>query len=336
LPWRSTSDPYSILVSEIMLQQTRAQTVIPYYERFLARFPNAKALAEAREADVLACWSGLGYYSRARNLQRAARQIVAAGSFPADYDGIRELPGVGPYTAAAVASIVFDIPRAVLDGNVMRVIARLRGDGADIGSSKTRMRFQQIAGELLDRRHAGRFNQAMMELGATLCLPRAPRCAECPVAVFCEARKTGRQNELPVKRARPASHQISVRLALLEQRGAVLMRQRPAEASLMPGFWEFPAPEDLTGWQEAEFLGSFHHTITHHHYTVTVLQGKISRAPAGFEWRRRDALEAIPLTTISKKALRLLGRGPASLSVEKRRPTKASAADQAVRPASGR
>src|SRR5260370_31228831 len=148
----------------------------------------------------------------------------------------------------------------------------------------------------------------MMELGATLCLPRAPRCAECPVAGFCEARKTGRQNELPVKRARPASHQISVRLALLEQRGAVLMRQRPAEASLMPGFWEFPAPEDLTGWQEAEFLGSFHHTITHHHYTVTVLHGKISRAPAGFEWRRRDALEAIPLTTISKKALRLLGR----------------------------
>jgi A/G-specific adenine glycosylase len=289
-----------------MLQQTRAQTVIPYYQRFLARFPDAQALAEARESDVLACWSGLGYYSRARNLQRAARQIVAAGAFPADYDRIRTLPGVGPYTAAAVASIAFDIPRAVLDGNVMRVIARLRGDGADISSSKTRTRFQQIAGELLDRRHAGRFNQAVMELGATICLPRAPRCVECPVAMLCEAGKTGRQHELPVKSSRPAAQQISVRLALVAKHGAVLMRQRRAEESLMPGFWEFPAPEDLAGWRQAELLGSFRHTITHHHYTVTVLRGKISSTPAGFEWRRRDALEAIPLTTISKKALRLL------------------------------
>ena len=306
MPWRSTSDPYSILVSEVMLQQTRAQTVIPYYERFLARFPDAKALAEAREADVLACWSGLGYYSRARNLQRAARQIVARGTFPADYDRIRKLPGVGPYTAAAVASIACDIPRAVLDGNVMRVIARLRGDGADIGSSKTRTRFQQIADELLDRRHPGLFNQAVMELGATICLPRAPRCGECPVAMFCEAAETGRQHELPVKGRRTAAQQISVRLALVEKHGAVLVRQRPAEESLMPGFWEFPATEDLAGWREAESLGSFRHTITHHRYTVTVLHGKISRVPAGFEWRRRDTLDAIPLTTISKKALRLL------------------------------
>ena len=289
-----------------MLQQTRAQTVIPYYERFLARFPDAKALAEAQEADVLACWSGLGYYSRARNLQRAARQIADAGAFPADYDRIRLLPGVGPYTAAAVASIAFDIPHAVLDGNVMRVIARLRGDGADIRSSRTRTRFQQIADELLDRRQPARFNQAVMELGATICLPRAPRCAQCPVAMFCEAAKTARQHEFPVKGKRLAALKISVRLALVEKHGAVLMRQRPAEESLMPGFWELPAPEDLAGWREAESLGSFRHTITHHHYTVTVLHGKISHAPAGFEWRRRDALEAIPLTTISRKALRLL------------------------------
>jgi A/G-specific adenine glycosylase len=288
-----------------MLQQTRAQTVIPYYERFLARFPDARALAEAPEADVLACWSGLGYYSRARNLQGAARQIAAWGNFPADYDRIRSLPGVGPYTAAAVASIAFDIPRAVLDGNVMRVIARLRGDGADIDSSKTRARFQQIAGELLDRRHAGLFNQAVMELGATICLPRAPRCGECPVTAFCEARRTGRQHELPVKRAKPAALRITVRLALVEKHGAVLMRQRPHEESLMPGFWEFPTPEDLATWHDERLLGSFRHTITHHHYTVTVLLGTVSRTPAGCEWRRRDSLEAIPLTTISKKALRL-------------------------------
>jgi len=162
-----------------MLQQTRAQAVIPYYQRFLDRFPGAEVLAHAREADVLASWSGLGYYSRARNLQRAARAIVAAGRFPEDYEGIRELPGVGPYTAAAVASIAFGAPHAVLDGNVLRVISRLRADGADVRSSKTRARFQKIADEWLDRGNPGEFNQAIMELGATVCLPRAPRCPAC-------------------------------------------------------------------------------------------------------------------------------------------------------------
>jgi A/G-specific adenine glycosylase len=309
LPWRSTTDPYAILVSEFMLQQTRAETVIPYYHRFLAQFPDARALAEAREGDVLACWSGLGYYSRARNLQRAARQIMAAGAFPADYDGIRALSGVGPYTAAAVASIAFGRPHAALDGNVVRVIARLRGDGADIALAKTRARFQQITDELLDRRHAGRFNQAMMELGATVCLPRRPQCQQCPVARFCDASATGRQQELPVKRGKPALQQLSVRLALVERRGALLMRLRPTEESLMPGFWELPTAENLPGWKETAILGSFRHTITHHHYTITVLRGRISKAPTGLHWRPLDRLESIPLTTVSRKALRLRSAG---------------------------
>ena len=195
----------------------------------------------------------------------------------------------------------------MLDGNVMRVIARLRGDGADISSAKTRTRFQQIADELLDRRHPGRFNQAIMELGRDhLPAARAALRGMPGGAGSARPRKTGRQRELPVKGRRTAAQQISVRLALVEKHGAVLMRQRPAEESLMPGFWEFPAPEDIAGWREAESLGSFRHTITHHHYTVTVFHGKISRVPAGFKWRRRDVLEVIPLTTISKKALRLL------------------------------
>ena len=293
-----------------MLQQTRAQTVIPYYHRFLERFPNAKTLSAAREADVLAAWSGLGYYRRARNLQRAARQIAAGAGFPADYDGIRALPGVGPYTAAAVASIAFSRAHAVLDGNVMRVIARLRADGADIGSARTRARFEQMANELLDRRRPGLFNQAMMELGATICLPRAPRCAECPVARFCEARMAGRQHDLPVKRGRMAAQRLSLRVAVVEKDGAVLMRQRPAAASLMPGFWEFPAPEDLPGWRESAIVGSFRHTITHHHYTVTVFEGRMKRIPAGFRWRSRERLDAIPLTTISRKALHLFAAAP--------------------------
>jgi len=289
-----------------MLQQTRAQAVIPYYQRFLERFPGAEVLAQAPEADVLTSWSGLGYYSRARNLQRAARAIVAAGRFPEDYEGIRELPGVGPYTAAAVASIAFGAPHAVLDGNVLRVISRLRADGADVRSSKTRARFQKIADQWLDRGSPGEFNQAIMELGATVCLPRGPRCPVCPVAPLCEARKTGRERELPVTGNKPAPERIGLQVAIVRKSGSVLLRQRPATVSLMAGFWELPAPQDLPGWRPAQDLGSFGHTITHHHYTITVLTGKISRAPRDFRWRRGVQLARMPLTTVTRKALRLL------------------------------
>jgi A/G-specific adenine glycosylase len=305
LPWRDTGDPYRILVSEIMLQQTRAQTVIPYYERFLQRFPHVNALAEAREQEVLTYWSGLGYYSRARNLQRAARAIAAAGQFPSDYDGIRELPGVGPYTAAAVASIAFNAPHAVVDGNVMRVIARLSNDGADIASSRTRVRFQQVADQWLDRRDPGQFNQAMMELGAILCPPRAPRCLLCPVAQFCEGRKAGHQHELPVKRGKAEPRHIQIQVAIIEREGAVLLRRRPDGASVMAGFWELPAPDDLPSWRPRETLGSFRHTITHHYYTVTVFRGTVSRVPPGFRWRRNE-FDRIPLTTVARKAIRLI------------------------------
>jgi A/G-specific adenine glycosylase len=305
LPWRRTNDPYRILVSEIMLQQTRAQTVIPYYERFIERFPDVKALSDAGEAQVLTYWSGLGYYSRARNLQRAARVILASGQFPSDYDGIRELPGVGPYTAAAVASIAFNAPHAVVDGNVLRVIARLSDDGADIASSKTLARFQQIADQWLDHRHPGQFNQAMMELGATICLPRKPHCPLCPVAKWCEGRKAGRQYELPVKRSKAEPRHIQIQVAIIQKAGSVLLRRRPAGASQMPGFWELPAPDDLPSWRAREALGSFRHTITNHHYTVTVLRGTVTRVPPGFQWQR-NGIDRIPLTTVTKKAMSLI------------------------------
>ncbi len=308
LPWRNTDDPYHILVSEIMLQQTRAQTVIPYYERFLERFPDLKALTEAREAEVLTYWSGLGYYSRARNLQRAARVIVATGQFPSDYDGIRKLPGVGPYTAAAVASIAFNAPHAVVDGNVLRVIARLSDDGADIASSKTRARFQQMAEQWLDHRHPGQFNQAMIELGATICLPRTPHCPRCPVAEWCEGNKAGRQHALPVKLSKVKPRHVQIQVAIIEKQGAVLLRQRPADASLMPGFWELPSPDNLPSWRPGETVGSFRHTITYHHYTVTVLRGTVSRIPTGFRWRR-NGIDRIPLTTVTRKAMRLITSG---------------------------
>jgi len=289
-----------------MLQQTRAQTVIPYYERFLEKFPDVQALAAAREGDVLACWSGLGYYSRARNLRRAAQAIVASSNFPRDYEDVRQLPGVGPYTAAAVTSIAFDAPHAVVDGNVLRVIARLKNDSADVGAPRTRARFQQIADKLLDRRNAGRFNQAMMELGATVCLPGAPQCSLCPVSQFCESRKAGRENELPVKLRKPAVLRIELHVTIVENNGRVLLRRRADEESLMAGFWELPAREDLGRALDARIVGSFRHTITHHHYTVTVSHGLSSQRANGFRFWHKKRLDEIPLTTITRKALELL------------------------------
>ena len=199
LPWRQTGDPYEILVSEIMLQQTRVNAVIPYYQKFLSRFPTAESLAAAPESVLLSAWSGLGYYSRARNLQKTARTIVELGHFPTDHGQILELPGVGAYTAAAVASIAFRSPHAAVDGNVIRVTSRLSAEVGDIGASATTKRLTAFAQQLLDHSNPGRHNQAMMELGATICLPRSPNCKECPVASHCSARTQGLENELPLK-----------------------------------------------------------------------------------------------------------------------------------------
>jgi A/G-specific adenine glycosylase len=303
LAWRHTRDPYRIWVSEIMLQQTRAQAVIPYYLRFLERFPTAAALARAREEDVLACWSGLGYYSRARNLHKAAKLVGDA--FPSDYAAIRQLPGVGDYTAAAVASIAFGLPYAVVDGNVLRVIARLTNDAADIGAPATRARFQQIARQWLDPRHPGAFNQALMELGATVCLPRAPHCPICPLAVVCEARRQDRVSQLPVKLRKIAPEKIAATLVIVERRGRILFWQRPASSGRMPGFWELPAPEQLPELPTPRVIGAFRHTITHHHYRVTVWAAEIKRPPRPLQWLAIKDLQTMPLSTTSKKALRL-------------------------------
>lgn len=306
LPWRRTRDPYRILVSEIMLQQTRVQAVIPYYERFLERFPRVETLAAAPESAVLACWSGLGYYSRARNLRRAARQIAAAGKFPEDYGSIRALPGIGDYTAAAVASIAFDLPYAVLDGNVMRVISRVYNDASDIASPATRARFREIAASLLPRKSPGAFNQALMELGATVCAPKSPQCPECPVAAFCQAHARGTAGQLPVKLRRSAAVRLAEELVIVRRRGAVLLWQRGADSSRMAGFWELPASSDLPGLKSRRPVGALRHTITRHHYTFTVISGSISDIPKNFHYISLEKLSEIPLSTIARKALALI------------------------------
>jgi A/G-specific adenine glycosylase len=308
LPWRRTTDPYRIWVSEIMLQQTRAQAVIPYYERFLAQFPTVEDLAAASEHEVLALWSGLGYYSRARNLRKAAIAIRDTGGFPESFEAIRALAGVGDYTAAAVASIAFGLPNAVVDGNVLRVVARMSDDASDIGAASTRGRFREIAQGWLDERQPGSFNQALMELGATVCLPRNPMCLTCPVAGLCRARESGRAAELPVKLRKQEPVRISGELLVIERRGRVLLRQRDASARRMAGFWDLPTPEDLPNVERGMHLGDIRHTITHHHFTFSVRRAKVrGKAAETYRWLAPDELSSIPLSTTARKALRLAG-----------------------------
>jgi A/G-specific adenine glycosylase len=310
LPWRRTSDPYCIWVSEVMLQQTRAVAVAPYYQRFLERFPTVETLAAAPEEQVLTVWSGLGYYSRARNLRRAARQIMAAGGFPRDYESLRQLAGVGDYTAAAIASIAFGEPRAVVDGNVLRVVARVENDASDIAAPATRERFRSVAQTWLGRHDPAVFNQALMELGATVCVPRNPRCALCPVAEHCQAKRRGTVTELPVKLRRTEPVRLEDTLLLMRNRGRVLLRQRGLDARRMAGFWDLPAAGDLPQARPGAAIGEFRHTITHHHYTFTVLTAAMVRLPPGrtaFRWLFPAQLAGIPLSTIARKGLRLAG-----------------------------
>jgi A/G-specific adenine glycosylase len=268
-------------------------------------------LASAGEEEVLTLWSGLGYYARARNLLRAARQVVAAGRFPRDYEGIRALPGVGGSTAAAIASMAFQLPYAVVDGNVLRVVARVENDAADIASPRTRERFRAGAQGWLDPRHPGLFNQALMELGATVCLPGKPRCRVCPLSSLCRARREGTVLELPVKLRKTRPVRIAGVLLLVRKGRRILLRQREAGARRMAGFWDLPAPEDLPGWRTAARFGEFRHTITHHHYTFTVLAAAARRPPGPaspqFRWFDPAALTQIPLSTTARKALKLAG-----------------------------
>lgn len=306
LPWRATADPYCVWVSEVMLQQTRAQAVIPYYERFLARFPTVETLAAAAEDEVLTLWSGLGYYTRARNLRRAAQAIAAAGGFPRAYAGIRALPGIGDYTAAAIASIAFGLPHAVVDGNVLRVVARMENDASDIGSPRVRERFRNLAQSWLDVREPGQFNQALMELGATVCLPRNPQCLLCPLADGCRARQQGTASQLPVKLRKTAPVRIDATLVLARRGGRILLRRREPDARRMAGFWDLPTVEDLPQAKQGKRLGAFRHTITHHHYTFEVVAATAAPSGPSFRWFDPGELADIPLSTTARKALKLI------------------------------
>jgi A/G-specific adenine glycosylase len=253
LPWRRTRDPYRIWLSEIMLQQTRVAAVIPYYERFLERFPDVRALAEASQEEVLRLWSGLGYYSRGRNLQRAAQQIVAKhnGVFPQTEQEVLALPGIGRYTAAAILSIAFGERHAVLDGNVARVLARLNAVRGDLRDAQRWQALQESADSLLDAKSPSDWNQGMMELGAVICTPRSPQCLLCPVSKFCRARRLGLAESLPEKRKTRSRMEITLAAAVvLDTHGRTLLLPPPQAsgkqatheevAALVSKMWHFP------------------------------------------------------------------------------------------------
>jgi A/G-specific adenine glycosylase len=308
LPWRRTRDPYRIWISEIMLQQTRAAAVIPYYERFLARFPNVTALASAPEQELLTAWAGLGYYARARNLQRAAKAILERGSFPQDYSSLRELAGVGEYTAAAIASIAFNRPHPVIDGNVIRVLSRLTAEQGNIRSAIVRKRLGEFAARLLHRKWPGEFNQALMELGATMCLPKQPQCVSCPLARECRARESGLERELPFRSVRPKPLQVEKQLVVIQKGEKILFWQRPIDSQRLAGFWELPEVGHLPDAQIAGKAARFQHTIVNTNYSFEVYRGFAGRRPKGFRWLPLAGIHEIPLSTTARKALACLAK----------------------------
>ncbi|MCL4693218.1 MAG: A/G-specific adenine glycosylase [Candidatus Hydrogenedentes bacterium] len=248
LPWRRTKDPYAVWLSEIMLQQTRVDQGTPYFERFIAAFPTVQALAAAKDAQVLKLWEGLGYYSRARNLHRAAKIVAHEmdGAFPATAEAWRALPGVGRYTAGAIASIAFDEPVAVLDGNVIRVLSRIFDITESTDDTRTRDRLWEIAETLVPQKSPGDFNQAMMELGARVCTPRAPQCAECPVRLHCDALSKGVQEQRPVRKKKAATPHYEYVVGVIPKNGRYLLAKRP-DNGLLGGMWEFPGGPVLSG-----------------------------------------------------------------------------------------
>lgn len=317
LPFRGTKDPYRIWVSEIMLQQTRTETVGAYYQRFLLRFPDVFSLAGAPEQEVLKCWEGLGYYSRARNLHRAAKEIVRqyGGAFPHTLEGLRALPGVGDYTAAAVASIAFDLPAPAMDGNLTRVLSRFHGVRQDVDIPSVRRRLLSLAQDDMPSARCGDFNQALMDLGATVCVPGTPDCARCPLRPLCDACRAGDAEELPVKAAAKPPVEVRLAVALVICHGRVLMTQR--KEALLRGLWVFPLIENAESKAAVEKglkalgvhakarepIGTARHVFTHRIWSMTLYPCEAAEAACreGRFVSRRE-MHALPLPTAMRAA----------------------------------
>jgi A/G-specific adenine glycosylase len=291
---------YATVVSEIMAQQTRIATMLPYYERWMRRFPDFGALAAADEAEVLRHWEGLGYYSRARNLHRLAKAYAALAEKPRTSAGWEALPGIGPYTAAAIASIAFGDPAAVVDGNVVRILARLTTEGHEFSSNGEAVKFfRPLADELLDHADPGTHNQAMMELGALLCLPKKPRCAECPVAVFCKSAGNPGTEAIP-RIARRAVEKVELSRILHVEGGAILLQRIAPQARRLAGQYELPDAKLLDLHPTGKPLAVLTRSITHHRIVESIHRHD-GPLPAG--WESVPGLTLVPLDKLESLTL---------------------------------
>ncbi|MFC7373628.1 A/G-specific adenine glycosylase [Fictibacillus iocasae] len=309
LPWRESRDPYRIWVSEIMLQQTRVDTVIPYYNNFIEKFPELKDLAEAEPEQVMKAWEGLGYYSRVMNLQTAVKEVRERfdGIVPRTPEGISSLKGVGPYTAGAVLSIAYGVPEPAVDGNVMRVLSRILLIDEDIAKPKTRKTFEKAVRELISHEDPSSFNQALMELGAIICTPRSPACLVCPVQNECRAFAEGRQQELPVKTKKTKVKTVNMSAVIAyDEAGRLIIHKRP-ETGLLATLWEFPnveanAVSDTARSNEAQAyiyeqsgaeisikgkIGYIEHVFSHLKWKIDVWEAEIKKLPDELpeDWR---------------------------------------------------
>ena len=311
LPWRHTRDPYAILVSEIMLQQTQVATVIPFYKRWLARFPDFAALASAKESDVLSVWQGLGYYSRARNLHRAAKTVVEkhGGEMPRDPALIRALPGIGRYTAGAVASFAFDLPEPIVDANVARVLARLLDFHTPIDSTAGQTALWSTAIALVPEKGACIFNGALMELGALICTPRTPRCPECPVRGHCAASARGTEASLPKKKPRRKQVALAEHCAWVVRKGCILLEQQTG--TRWHGLWKLPA---LPAAPHATPLLTLEYPFTHHRVTLAIFaQPAPSTLGENQAWHPLAAIAKLPLTAPHRRTIEHLRATVSSL-----------------------
>jgi A/G-specific adenine glycosylase len=326
LPWRGLRDPYAVWVSEIMLQQTRVETVVPYFERWMIRFPGISELAAASEQQVLSQWEGLGYYSRARNLYKAAGILVEkyGGELPHDLSELRKLPGIGRYTAGAIASIAFGMDAATMDGNIRRVFSRIFNIADPADSSVGKKKLWELAENYLPIGHAGDYNQALMDLGATLCIPQNPACFLCPLRIICKARKLGLQDQRPVLKPKVKIPHYVVTAAVIERGGKILLAKRPSKG-LLGGMWEFPGGKVEKGESLGESLvreikeelgvlirvgkkiGIYQHAYTHFKITLHAFECKLTggkpRAidPANLVWILPEEMDEYPMGKVDRQ-----------------------------------
>ena len=316
LPWRETNDPYAIWVSEIMLQQTKVDTVIDYYRRFLTKYPTVFHLAEAKEQEVLKEWEGLGYYSRARNLHTAAKEVVEKydGKIPQNPEILGKLKGIGPYTKGAISSIAFGIPVPAVDGNVMRVLSRVLLIEDNVSDQKTRKRFEEIVREIIDKDNPSAFNQALMEIGALICTPTSPACLHCPVQEQCRAFAVGKENELPIKLKKKKQKKIAYDVFVIyDEEGKIAVEKRP-ETGLLANMWQFPMVESIAHKNKKmledvrshygidihieEELGKVKHIFSHLIWDLTVWKATCLKKyePKSHTFLTQDELTELPFS----------------------------------------